>query len=320
MTIVFAPPAATMLELTVPADRRRTSAGPLPGRTPSGTFRARGCRRSSGAGTSGSTTARQQAQPSPCAPADVVAWEEPPSVASRARRRGAMALPVLHEDDDLLVIDKAAGHGHAPRARQRRGHARQRAAGPLPDALGHRRRTASGDRPPARQGHHRLPRGRQERLSPTVRSRPSSRRARRVKIYLALVRGVPKRRLPGRLTRPSDGIRSTARKWRWSPRRNGRSARTDYRVRRTFAADPAIGRGPVSLVECRLHTGRTHQIRVHMQAPRPSRSSGTCSTAARARPRAPMLHAWTLALRPPAHRIGSGVSRAAAARFSCLRP
>ena len=40
---------------------------------------------------------------------------------------------------------------------------------------------------------------------------------------------------------------------------NGRHARTDYRVVGTYN-DPAV----VSRLECRLETGRTHQIRVHM--------------------------------------------------------
>jgi 23S rRNA pseudouridine1911/1915/1917 synthase len=40
----------------------------------------------------------------------------------------------------------------------------------------------------------------------------------------------------------------------------GREARTAYVVERVFE-DP-----PVSLLECRLETGRTHQIRVHLQA------------------------------------------------------
>ncbi len=40
--------------------------------------------------------------------------------------------------------------------------------------------------------------------------------------------------------------------------RGGRPAETGYRVLRTFQ------NGAVSLVECRLKTGRTHQIRVHM--------------------------------------------------------
>ena len=40
---------------------------------------------------------------------------------------------------------------------------------------------------------------------------------------------------------------------------NGRYARTDYRVIGSYSA-PAV----VSRLECRLETGRTHQIRVHL--------------------------------------------------------
>jgi 23S rRNA pseudouridine1911/1915/1917 synthase len=39
----------------------------------------------------------------------------------------------------------------------------------------------------------------------------------------------------------------------------GRPARTDYRVVGTYSS-PAL----VSRLECRLETGRTHQVRVHM--------------------------------------------------------
>jgi 23S rRNA pseudouridine1911/1915/1917 synthase len=40
-------------------------------------------------------------------------------------------------------------------------------------------------------------------------------------------------------------------------RRGGKDARTSYRVLERF--------GSAALVECRLDTGRTHQIRVHFQ-------------------------------------------------------
>jgi 23S rRNA pseudouridine1911/1915/1917 synthase len=39
-------------------------------------------------------------------------------------------------------------------------------------------------------------------------------------------------------------------------RRAGRSAKTDYRVLQS--------NGEVSLVECTIHSGRTHQIRIHL--------------------------------------------------------
>lgn len=42
---------------------------------------------------------------------------------------------------------------------------------------------------------------------------------------------------------------------------DGRPSRTDYRVVRTYSS-PA----PVSRLECRLETGRTHQIRVHLSS------------------------------------------------------
>lgn len=41
-------------------------------------------------------------------------------------------------------------------------------------------------------------------------------------------------------------------------RRTGREAQTDYLVLEDFG-------GALSLIECRLHSGRTHQIRVHLQ-------------------------------------------------------
>jgi 23S rRNA pseudouridine1911/1915/1917 synthase len=45
-----------------------------------------------------------------------------------------------------------------------------------------------------------------------------------------------------------------------SVREGGRGARTAYEVVGTFA-EPDVAR-----LECRLETGRTHQIRVHLQA------------------------------------------------------
>ena len=45
----------------------------------------------------------------------------------------------------------------------------------------------------------------------------------------------------------------------------GRLAITDYRVQRTFGAPKKPGGAPMAArVACTLHTGRTHQIRVHL--------------------------------------------------------
>jgi 23S rRNA pseudouridine1911/1915/1917 synthase len=45
-------------------------------------------------------------------------------------------------------------------------------------------------------------------------------------------------------------------------REGGREAVTHYEVRRTFASPD--GKPVASLIACRLETGRTHQIRVHL--------------------------------------------------------
>ena len=44
----------------------------------------------------------------------------------------------------------------------------------------------------------------------------------------------------------------------------GKSAQTGYKILKSFASskDP---QSHISLIECRLYTGRTHQIRVHLQ-------------------------------------------------------
>ena len=79
------------------------------------------------------------------------------------------------------------------------------------------------------------------------------------KIYLAVVHGQP---------RPPDGeIRTwmgrhpvNRQKRAVLPDGEGKAASTDYSTLFTLQAGPA----PTSLVRCHLHTGRTHQIRVHL--------------------------------------------------------
>ncbi|MBI5164055.1 MAG: RluA family pseudouridine synthase [Magnetospirillum sp.] len=76
--------------------------------------------------------------------------------------------------------------------------------------------------------------------------------------YWALVWGQP---VPAKGTVSGNiGRSNTDRKKMAVVAGRGKPAVTHYRVLRTFAA------GAVSLVECRLETGRTHQIRVHMTA------------------------------------------------------
>ncbi|MCQ2389358.1 MAG: RluA family pseudouridine synthase, partial [Kiritimatiellae bacterium] len=82
--------------------------------------------------------------------------------------------------------------------------------------------------------------------------------------------------------------------------KNGKNAITLYRV---AATDPGKG---LSLVECRILTGRTHQIRVHLSSVLGCPIAGD-ATYGRAwmdkrlepRPARQLLHAWKLSLRHP---------------------
>jgi 23S rRNA pseudouridine1911/1915/1917 synthase len=75
--------------------------------------------------------------------------------------------------------------------------------------------------------------------------------------YDALVWGVPDARR-GVIDAPIG--RSVHRRTRMAVRGEGRAARTRYEVVREFS------RPKVALLDCRLETGRTHQIRVHLAA------------------------------------------------------
>jgi 23S rRNA pseudouridine1911/1915/1917 synthase len=96
-------------------------------------------------------------------------------------------------------------------------------------------------------------------------------------------------------------------------RNGGKSARTRYRVIETYG-DPA--RPFASLIECRLETGRTHQIRVHLThlghpligdpsygrartTPRPKTDAEAAAFAAAADFPRQALHAWLLGFHHP---------------------
>jgi len=164
-------------------------------------------------------------------------------------------LRVLYEDDDLAVIDKPAGlvvHAGAGRAR-----------GTLVNALLHRFRKLSTAGGPLRPGIvHRLDKDTSGLLvvaktDAAHRSLAAQFQRREVeKRYLVLVHGRPKRER-GAIALPvaRDPVRRTRMTAR---RRAGRSAETGYRVSQAVAG--------FALLEAALHTGRTHQIRVHFSA------------------------------------------------------
>jgi len=200
-----------------------------------------------------------------------------------------IALEILFEDDDLLVLNKPAGLVMHPGA----GHQQHT----LVNALLAHCQNLSGIGGKERPGIvHRLDKETSGVLvvaknDSTHRDLSKQFAARTMqKIYLALVAGVP---------RKSTGVidkaiaRHPVHRQRMSiARRQGRAAKTEYRVLRAGAG--------MSLLECTLHSGRTHQIRVHLHhLAHPvlgdklygGKHSGNF-------PRQ-MLHAWKLAFRHP---------------------
>lgn len=167
-------------------------------------------------------------------------------------------LEVLYEDEDLIVINKPAGMIVHPGA--------GRDAGTLVAALLHRvggaacLSTVGGVLRPGIV--HRLDKGTSgviivARNDAAHNKLVEAFRERQVeKIYLALLHGKVKGEA-GRIDLPV--ARDLQRRARMTARRReGREARTDWRVLARM--------GGYTLVEAGLHTGRTHQIRVHFSA------------------------------------------------------
>lgn len=113
------------------------------------------------------------------------------------------------------------------------------------------------------------------------------------KTYLAIARGIPSQE-SGRLSLPIG--RHPVHRKRMAVRKDGREAITDWRI---------LGRGKgACLLECRIHTGRTHQIRVHLAALGHPVIGDTLYGRAsepglKQAPGRQMLHAWRLAFAHP---------------------
>jgi 23S rRNA pseudouridine1911/1915/1917 synthase len=165
----------------------------------------------------------------------------------------AIPLDVLFEDDDLLVINKPAGLVMHPGA----GHREHT----LVNALLHHCPKLSGIGGMERPGIvHRLDKETSGCLvvaknDNAHRGLSLQFRARTVeKIYLALVGG--KLRKSAGTIEEKIARHPVHRQRMAAISSRGRDAKTEYRV---------IGEGKnASLIECRLHSGRTHQIRVHL--------------------------------------------------------
>ncbi len=171
----------------------------------------------------------------------------------------AIPLNVLYEDDDLIVIDKPAGMAAHP--------APGSLTGTLVNALLHHcRESLSGIGGVARPGIvHRLDKDTSGVMVAAKTDQAhvglSALFARHdiERVYIALTRGIPK---PARgIIESRIGRSPHDRKKMAVLRTGGRIAITEYAMERSFGpqARPLAAR-----VACRLKTGRTHQIRVHL--------------------------------------------------------
>ncbi len=185
---------------------------------------------------------------------------ERPAIVAEAE---AIPLDVLYEDEDVIAINKAAGmtvhagagtvSGTLVNALLGRGQALAQGGDPLRPGIVHRldKETSGVILVAKNDAAH-------AKLGEAFRQRAIK------KTYIALVQGRMKEK-SGRieLAIGRDPIHRTRmaverKTWHGAAMANPRAARTDWRALATI--------GDTTLLEVQLHTGRTHQIRVHFSA------------------------------------------------------
>jgi len=180
---------------------------------------------------------------------EAVAIAPPPAPDVAQPAAQAMALAVVYEDDDLIVIDKPAGLVVHPGAgnpdhtllNALLAHSPQLRKVPRAGIVHRIDKDTTGLLVVAKNVTA------QARLAEQLGERSVKR------VYLALVQGDP----PARGSIDAPLARDRHVRTRMAVARGGKEARTHFRVLERY--------GVAALVECRLETGRTHQIRVHFQ-------------------------------------------------------
>ena len=182
-----------------------------------------------------------------------------PTAESLAFRSEAMALNIVYEDACLLVVNKPAGLVVHPAPGNWSGTllngllAHHAGAAHLPRAgIVHRLdKDTSGLMVVAKT----LP------VMTTLVRQIAAREVRR--IYLCLVQG----RVPWQTVCIEAPVgRDPVSRLRMAVVATGKPARTDVELLAIWDGEAGDGKGSISALRCKLHTGRTHQIRVHLSS------------------------------------------------------
>ena len=221
-----------------------------------------------------------------------------------AQSRARAAFDILHEDDHVIVLNKPAGLLSIPSSPE---------AGPSEDTVLRRVREYMQFKrgPKTYVGMlHRLDRDTSGSLAVALSKdahaagRELFKEHRFERHYLALVQGIPDPASGTIRARISSSYQSGRRKL-VGPQATGLDSATDYKVRERLK--------DAALLELRLHTGRQHQIRLHLEQlgypligekvyTGPKTSTSAKATADKQDPGPKtrnMLHAWKLAFPHP---------------------